>query len=213
MSAWNPSGQAGPVTVAVAHRNPLVQAGLTACLATETDFHVDVFDHLDQVSVAEADVLVADYETALALFGCPAWQTARLGYRRPRVMVISHRDRETEIRHALDLGAQGYLHLDCAIDEMIFSVRALHRGQLHLDRAAAIRVAESLNRQVLTARESDVLGLIAEGHVNKTIATRLGITVGTVKAHVKGILAKLGARTRTEAAAIAQRRGMFGHAA
>ena len=212
MSAWESLGMPCPVTVAVAHRNPLVQAGLTASLTSETDFQVEVLSPLGPLYDASADVLVADYDTALALFGNPGWQGPRPDHPRPRVMVISHRDRETEIRHALDLGAQGYLHLDCAIDEMIFSVRALHRGQLHLDRAAAIRVAESLNRQVLTARESDVLGLIAQGHVNKTIASLLGITVGTVKAHVKGVLAKLGARTRTEAAAIAQRRGMFGHA-
>lgn len=210
MSAWNSAVSQMPIAVAVAHRDPLVQAGLQATLMSEQDFAVSVLSTASLSLRAPTDVVVADYETALELF---AAQAPGQGARIANVMVVSHRDRETEIRTALDLGVRGYLLLGCAVEEMICGVRALSRGQLHLDRCAAQRVADSLGRQALTQRENDVLRRIAEGHVNKAIANELGITVGTVKAHVKAILAKLGARTRTEAAAVARRRGLTGAAA
>lgn len=194
MSAWNSAVAATPIAVVVAHRDPLVQAGLRATLMSENDFAVSILPTDGPSLRVQADVVVADYDTAVAWFSSPSASSAPYGpsARVAKVMVVSHRDRETEIRTALDLG-----------------VRALSRGQLHLDRSAALRVAESLGRQVLTTRENDVLERIVEGKVNKTIGNELGITVGTVKAHVKAILAKLGARTRTEAAAIARRRGLI----
>lgn len=210
MRAWNSALPDTPISVAVAHKDPVVRAGLQATLASELDFQVSVLAAESVPLRSGADVLIADYETALGMFAAagPAGCFARESL--PRVMVVSHRDRETEIRNALDIGVHGYLLLGCGLDEMVFGVRALFRGQHHLDRAAAQRVAESLHREALTSREDDVLRLIAVGHVNKAIATELGITVGTVKAHVKAILAKFGAKTRTEAAAMAQRRGLFG---
>lgn len=210
MSAWNSAVATTPIAVAVAHRDPLVQAGLRATLMSENDFAVSILPTDGPALRVQADVVVADYDTALEWFSTPSASSAPYGSsaRVAKVMVVSHRDRETEIRTALDLGVRGYLLLGCAVEEMVMGVRALSRGQLHLDRSAALRVAESLGRQVLTTRENDVLEGIVEGKVNKTIGNELGITVGTVKAHVKAILAKLGARTRTEAAAIARRRGL-----
>lgn len=219
MNAWSNSraDSRTTVAVAVAHRDPLVCAGLDTILRLEPDFAVRIvaravaagqwMDDCRQAASA-AEVVVADYLTALALLEDKSIGSERSAS--PRVMVVSHRERESEIRHALDCGVHGYLLLGCEVDEMIFGVRALHRGQHHLDQSAAQRVIESLNHQPLTTREGDVLRLIAVGHVNKTIATELDISVGTVKAHVKAILAKFGAKTRTEAAAIAQRRGLIG---
>lgn len=198
------------ISVAVAHKDPLVRAGLTAVFTTEHDFAVRVVDA--RHSTVSADVVVADYDTALSFFTADPLAPYGTGSA-PRVMVVSHRDRESEIRHALNRGVHGYLSLGCGLDEMIQGVRALHRGQRHLDPSSAQRVVESLNHEDLTTREGDVLRLIAIGHLNKTIAHELNISLGTVKTHVKAILSKLGARTRTEAASIAQRRGLLGPAA
>ncbi len=205
MPAWNSAPTEVRIAVAVAHRDPLVRAGLASILGAEPGFDVTVVGD-DIATAAGSEVVVADYDTALAL--CEAPEAHRPAGPRPRVMVVSHRDRESDVRHALKQGVHGYLLLGCGLDEMLFGVRALHRGQHHLASSAAQRVVESLNHQALTTREGDVLRLIAVGHVNKTIATELDISVGTVKAHVKAILAKFGAKTRTEAAAIAQRRGL-----
>lgn len=206
----SPSASTARISVAVLHKDPLVRAGLTSILATEKEFDVRVIDA--RHSASTADVVVADYDTALAFFEGDRTCAAERTTHRPRVMVISHRDGEFEIRHALNRGVNGYLLLNCGLDDMIRGVRALHQGQRHLDHTAAQRVLESLHHESLTAREDDVLRLIAEGHLNKTIAGKLNISLGTVKAHVKAILAKLGAKTRTEAAAVAQRRGLLGGA-
>ncbi|WPB58997.1 response regulator transcription factor [Xylophilus sp. GOD-11R] len=209
MSPWTPAKAADPISVAIAHTDPLVRAGLAAVLTPDRGFTVAMADDSTDTEPNEPDVTVADYETALSLLDRSRSTSARPTKTLPRIMVLSHRDRASEIRHALDLGVQGYLLMGCDLDEMMLGVRALHRGQHHLDQSAAQRVVESLNHQPLTSREGDVLQLIAVGHVNKTIATELDISVGTVKAHVKAILAKFGAKTRTEAAAIAQRRGLI----
>lgn len=204
-----------PISVAVAYKDPVVRAGLTSILTSEIGFDVSIVTPAWGTSVEahpeamSADVVVADYETALTIFDSGRPRAPRACAKVPRVMVVSHRDGESEIRHALDRGAHGYLLLGCRLDEMIDGVRALHRGQRHLGQSAAQRVVESLSYEELTVREGDVLRLVSMGCVNKTIAGELNIAIGTVKAHVKSILAKLGARTRTEAAAIAQRRGLF----
>jgi DNA-binding NarL/FixJ family response regulator len=208
MSAGNSAVLEWPIVVAVSHRYPLVQAGLQAALMYERDFAVSILSAGSLSLRAHADVVVVDYETALELFAALARQAPGQGPRTAQVMVVSHRDRETEIRAALDLGVLGYLLLGCAVEDMICGVRALSRGQLHLDLSVAQRMAESVDRQALTQRESDVLRRIAEGHANQAIADELGITVGTVKTHVKAIFAKLDTHTRTEAAAVARRRGL-----
>jgi DNA-binding NarL/FixJ family response regulator len=154
-------------------------------------------------------VFVTDYETGLAIV--KAAHDADVARERwiPKVMIVTQRDREAEIRHALEQGIQGYLLLGCRLEEMNDGVRALHRGLRHLGQAAARRIAESFSHQSLTDRECTVLRLLVAGCSNKGIALDLDIALGTVKAHVKAILGKLEAKTRTEAAAVAQRRGLF----
>lgn len=208
MSAGNSAVTQEPIVVAISHRYPLVQAGLQAKLMYEREFAVSVLSAAQLALRSHADVVVVDYETALELFAALARQAPDQYATAARVMVVSHRSRETEIRAVLKLGVLGYLPLDCAVEEIICGVRALSRGQLHLERSVAQRLAEGLGRQALTQRESDVLGCIAKGHANKAIASELGITAGTVKVHVKAIFSKLGTRTRTEAAAVARRRGL-----
>jgi DNA-binding NarL/FixJ family response regulator len=128
-----------------------------------------------------------------------------------KIVVVTQRDRESDIRHALELGVQGYLSLGCGLEEMAEGVIAVHRGRRHLGQSAAHRIAESFGHQALTSREIDVLRLVVAGYANKMVANELEIALGTVKCHVKSILEKLGAKTRTEAAAVAQRRGLCGH--
>jgi len=154
----------------------------------------------------EPPVLVADYDAGLAAVARPGEGGAR---RRPPVLILTARDSEAEIRGALEAGVRGYLLNGCAVDELIAAVRAVHRGARHLSELAAQRVADSVARTPLTARETDVLRLMARGYANKIIAAQLGIAVGTVKAHVKAVLAKLDAASRTEAGFVAEERGLL----
>ena len=97
----------------------------------------------------------------------------------------------------------------CSVDSVADAVRAVHQGLRHLDPVAAHRIAESMFHEPLTGRETQVLQLVATGCANKVIAARLQIGVGTVKTHMRSVLDKLDVASRTEAAAVAHRRGLL----
>jgi DNA-binding NarL/FixJ family response regulator len=149
-----------------------------------------------------ADVVVADYDSGLRLIMSPGVQSSR-------VMVLTHSDSEAKISHALEQGARGYLLLGCSLQELIDGLRAVHVGGMALAPRVASRIAEWMRQQALTRREADILRQMMLGLSNKAIAGKLAISVGTVKVHVKAILSKLDATSRTEAVAIAQRRGIL----
>jgi DNA-binding NarL/FixJ family response regulator len=186
--------------VTVLYRDPLLSAGLIATLRDESDIRISGADQA-------ADVFVADYEQGMALIA-QAQGDARHG-RVPNVLILTGRDSEPEIRHALERGARGYLTAGCGQAELVEAVRTLNRGARYVGTTAARRLADSVACEGLTARETDVLRLVVEGDGNKTIAKKLGIAVGTVKSHMKAIFQKLEASSRTQVAAVADRRGLL----
>jgi DNA-binding NarL/FixJ family response regulator len=124
-------------------------------------------------------------------------------------MILTHSDSEAKICHALEQGARGYLLLGCSLQEVIDGLRSVHGGGTALGPLVVSRVADWMKQQALTGREEDILRLMMLGLTNKAIARKLTLALGTVKTHVKSILYKLDAGSRTEAAAIAQRRGIL----
>lgn len=208
---------AGNIVVQVRCRNSLVRAGIEATLRQMPDVHFYIEEERSEGQAPGAanddlqfDVLVADYQSGVE--AAMANKVARGGKRPANVLVVTARESEAEIRHALHSGVCGYLLVGCRVDEFIGGVRAVARGMRPLSSLAAQRVAESLVHPLITARESDVLNLLARGFPNKAIASRLGITVGTVKTHVRNLFEKLPASSRTEAAAVAERRGLLAEA-
>jgi DNA-binding NarL/FixJ family response regulator len=132
------------------------------------------------------------------------------GSRRHRVMILTHSNSEAKICHALEQGARGYLLLGCSLEDVIDGLRSVHGGGVALGPLVVSRMADWMKQQALTIREEDILRQMMLGLSNKGIARNLTMAVGTVKTHVKSILAKLDAAGRTEAVAIAQRRGILG---
>lgn len=193
------------VRILVAHANPLIAEGLAATLRRSADFEVAVAGAGGRDTDACHDVLVADCETALR-------RTLPLRAARPagapRVLAMCNELREHELRRALEQGVHGYLPLDSAIDDFVNGVRTVARGSRYLPPSAAQCMADSLTREALTVREAEVLELLACGRCNKSIARELAIAVGTVKAHVKAIMGKLGASSRTQAVSVAAQRGL-----
>jgi two-component system NarL family response regulator len=124
-------------------------------------------------------------------------------------MILTHNDREARICHALEQGARGYLLLGCSLKDLMDGLRSMHLGGIALGPLVAMRIADSMKQEALTRREEDILAHMMVGLSNKAIASKLALAVGTVKTHVKSILVKLDAVSRTEAAAIAQRRGLL----
>jgi two-component system NarL family response regulator len=124
-------------------------------------------------------------------------------------LILTHHESEAKIRHALERGVHGYLLLGCSLQELISALRALSVGAVALDPLVVGRMADWMKQQALTPREEDILRQVMLGLSNKGIARKLSLAVGTVKTHVKAILRKLDATSRTEAVAIAQRRGIL----
>jgi DNA-binding NarL/FixJ family response regulator len=197
------------IKVLIAHSDPLISAGLAATLRKRPDFEVvgctgePAFAHAVHSRFPHRDVVVADYESALLLIA------SKDGWR-DRVMILTHRDGEAKIYHALEQGARGYLLLGCRLKDLTESLRSMHVGGIALGPLVTTRMAEWLKQEALTRREAEILGEMMFGLCNKQIASNLALAVGTVKAHVKSILNKLHAAGRTEAVAIAQRRGILG---
>src|SRR5207248_1294195 len=115
-------------------------------------------------------------------------------------------------------GASGYIIKDAAPEEIALAIRAAHAGEVHLDAQVTSRLLNGLRPRTelsdqlgeLTAREREILALVAAGHANKEIARQLVITERTARTHVSNILRKLRLTSRTQAALIAVREGLVG---
>jgi DNA-binding NarL/FixJ family response regulator len=198
--------QASKIKVLIAHSDPLISAGLAATLKRR-DFEIMVCSsaqapaHSPASPVPSPDVVVADYDSGLRLIASVAC--------RNRVVILTHNDSEAKICHALAQGARGYLLLGCSLKDLVDALQLVHVGGTALGPIAASRVADRLKLKALTRREREILGQLMLGLSNKSIAANLALAVGTVKTHVKSILAKLEAASRTEAVAVAHRRGIM----
>ncbi len=127
-----------------------------------------------------------------------------------RVIVLTTYDGDEDVYRALEAGAVGYLLKDSATDDLLTAVRTAVSGGNHIPAEIAQRLVErTQSGPGLTARETEVLELIAQGRSNKEIGQALFIAEGTVKTHVNKILDKLDAPDRTGAVTIALRRGLI----
>jgi len=186
------------IRVLIAHGDPLISAGLAATLGRLRDFETVT----GGVRQPVADVVIADYESGLRLI-------AAGGALGRRVMILTHSDSEAKICHALEQGARGYILCGCGLQDLVDGLRSVHLGGIALGPLVASRIADRMKQQALTRREGDILRYMMLGMSNKAIATKLTLAVGTVKTHVKAVLEKLDASSRTQAVSIAQRRGIL----
>lgn len=208
-NGYNGAAQQGEkVTVLVAHADAIVSAGLAALLGASSDVEVRLAPGQDSADLAGADVVILDHKAGMEHMRRAA--SAHHGAAQPRVLIVTQLDREWEVRTAMMAGVHGYLLQNSPADQLLTAVRTLGRGTRYLSAELSRCVADSFTRIGLTSRETDVLQLLAQGQCNKTIARELGIGVGTVKTHVKGLFDKLGATARTHAVVLATRRGLVG---
>jgi DNA-binding NarL/FixJ family response regulator len=186
------------IRVLIAHGDPLISAGLHAILGRLRDFEVMG----TPMRPVTADIVVADYDAGLRLIasGDPVGR---------RVMILTHGDSEAKICHALEQGARGYMLMGCSLTDLTAGLRSMYMGGIALGPLVASRIADRMKQQALTRRETDILRHMMQGMSNKAIASRLALAVGTVKTHVKSVLEKLDATSRTQAVSIAQRRGIL----
>lgn len=126
-----------------------------------------------------------------------------------RIIVLTTFEGDVEMQRALEAGARGYLLKSMPPKDMVAAIRQVHVGRKSIPTAVATQLAEHLADEALTPREVDVLSRVAGGNRNRDIADQLSISEETVKVHMKHIMDKLGASDRTQAVAIAIRRGII----
>ncbi len=198
--------------VILADDHPVVRDGLAAIINQQPDMQV----------VAEA----ADGEEAIALFHREQPDVMVLDLRMPkrdgvavveqvlgvnpkaRLLIMTTFDGDEDIFRCLSQGAKGYLLKDSPRQEILNAIRAVSQDQPYTSSSIAAKALQRMAKPNLTKREVDVIQLLAQGRSNKDIARRLSITEGTAKTHVKSILLKLDAISRTEAVTVAHKRGL-----
>jgi DNA-binding NarL/FixJ family response regulator len=194
--------QGRKLTIVITHRDPFFSAGLACQLGNFAEFEPVVSGAALEASSLPGDVVVADYDSGLRVLRSNSrWSD--------RVVILTERDSEASICHAIELGVRGYLLLGCGVSDMATAIHTVHQGGYALVPLVATRIAEWTGWEKLTRSELEILQLLIAGLSNKEIALETSRAAETVKSHIKRIFRKLNARNRTHAVAVAWRRGIF----
>lgn len=200
---------AGAIRVVLADDHELVLEGLRSLLESEDDMQVlatakDGARLVETVRTHRPDVVVLDLEMGeAAQGGLDVLEQLRAVHPDVRVLVLTAYSDGDSMRGALERGADGYALKTEPPQQTVTSIRQVHRGQLVFPHAARRWLMRSPAPETnqLTARETEILALVAEGRTNAQIAARLRVSENTVKFHLQNLYLKLKLANRTEAAA------------
>ncbi|MFI7536353.1 response regulator [Streptosporangium sp. NPDC049376] len=196
--------------------HPVVRAGLVALLGGEPDMEVvgeaaGGDEALRGVAMSSPDVVLMDLQLGDGVDGVEATRRIRELPTPPQVLVLTTYETDADIMRAVDAGATGYLLKACPPEELFQGIRAAAKGESVLSAKVAARMMRRMRDPgpALSAREVEILELLASGAGNREIARRLFITEATVKTHLVHIYGKLGVDTRTAAVTAAVERRLI----
>jgi DNA-binding NarL/FixJ family response regulator len=193
--------------------HPLLSEGIAAIINSQPDMALvsqasSGAEAIQQYREHLPDVTLMDLRLP-DLSGIDAMIAIRTEFADARVVMLTTFEGDIEIQRALRAGARGYLLKNMPPNEILDAIRQVHAGKKRMPSEVAAQIAEHMSDEQLTTREVEVLRKIAGGNRNKDIADLLFISEETVKVHIKHIMDKLGAKDRTDAIAIAVRRGII----
>jgi two-component system NarL family response regulator len=202
------------IRVLIADDHPVVREGLAAILRSEPDIQVvaEATDGAHACALYDQylpDVLILDLRMPRKDGLQVVTELTSSRRPKPRIIVMTTYETEDDVRRALQAGAKSYLVKGALPEQILETVRRVAAGEALVPSKIASVLTESLARPELSPRELQVLRRLAAGDSNKEIGQMLQITEHTVKVHVKSILVKLSATGRTEAIAIAIKRGLI----
>jgi DNA-binding NarL/FixJ family response regulator len=203
----------GNIRILIVDDHPVVRAGLASMLATQPGIEVagsvsSGEEALDVLQRQRLDIVLLD----LRMPGMNGIDTLLAIKRKEipvHVIVLTSYETDEDIYRAVSAGAEGYLLKNVSQREMVEAIRTVRAGNRYIPRRIASRLAERMIRSNLTARELEVLKLLAKGLTNKQIASALGISDNTVRNHINSIIQKLEVSDRTEASTTAIQRGII----
>lgn len=201
------------IRLLVADDHPVVRKGLIEMLRVDPRLQVVAEASTGREAVAaytehRPDVVLMDLRMP-GMSGVEAIDAMCASDPGAKIIIVTGVDGEEDIYRGLRAGAKGYILKDAPEQEVIKAVLTTMEGRRYLAQSVAAKLANHLDLHQLSRREMEILRLMATGISNKGIAKQAGITEGTVKFHVNSILAKLECATRTEAVAVAVKRGMI----
>jgi len=193
--------------------HPLLREGVAAIIGAQADMALvgqatDGREGIRQHRFLRPDVTLMDVRLP-DMSGIDALIAIRSEFLNAQVIMLSTFQGDVEIRRALQAGACGFLLKTMPPSQFVAAIRQVHGGKKCVPADVATQLAEYLTEESLTAREIEILNLVAAGKRNSDVADTLSITEDTVKVHVRHIMEKLGANARTEAVVIAARRGII----
>ncbi|MFJ7622395.1 response regulator [Rhodococcus erythropolis] len=191
----------------------VVRAGLRALLDTQPDVEVvgeasSGEEAAAAIQSASPDLVMMDLDMGTGMHGAEAIKRLRNDGLDVPVLVFTTYDTDADVVRAVDAGAIGYLLKDSTPDEIFGAVRGAVAGRSVLSPTVVSRLVQQMQRpqEALTAPESELLSLLAEGMTNRELGKALFISEATVKTHLGHIYAKLGVDTRSAAVSVALRR-------
>jgi DNA-binding NarL/FixJ family response regulator len=200
------------ISVLIADDHPVVRQGLSVLLSVHDDMSVageaaDGGEALRLAAELQPDVLLLDLKLPV-LDGIGVLRQLQERAPRTRALVLTSAADRAQAAVAMQAGAAGFLYKDVDPDALVRAIRSVHDGHTLLAAEVADLVSPRSSPRgmgSLTAREQEVLALLADGQSNREIARSLGVTEKTVKTHVSSVLSKLGVADRTQAAVLAVR--------
>ena len=202
-----------PIRVLSVDDHPLLREGIATLLNNQPDICVvgeasSGREALERFRELHPDITLMDVRLP-DMSGIDAMIAIRKEFSEARVIMLTTSEGDVEIQRALAGGARGYMLKSMPPKDLVEAIRQVHAGKKRIPPTIAAHLAEHYSDEALTAREIEVLQQIAGGNRNRDIAERLFISEETVKVHIKHIMDKLGASDRTQAVAIAVRRGII----
>ena len=193
--------------------HPLLREGIAAIINSQPDMLLmaqasNGSEAIQKFREHQPDVTLMDLRLP-DMSGIDVLIAIRTEFSEARIIMLTTFEGDVEIQRALQAGARGYVLKSMPPRDLVEVIRQVHAGKKRVPTEVATHLAEHMSDESLTGREVDVLKHVAGGNRNRDIAERLFISEETVKVHIKHIMEKLGASDRTQAVAIAVRRGII----
>lgn len=205
--------RSAPIRVLVVDDHILLRQGIAGILAPEPDIELiaeaeNGAEAIERFERHRPDVTLMDLQMPV-LSGIDAITRITAQAPNARIIVLTTYRGDVQAVRALKAGARGYLLKSSLIDELLTAIRTVHAGQRYIPAEVAQDIAIHAAEEPLSAREIDILALVATGKANKMVARELDVSEQTVKAHLRTIFQKLAVQDRTQAVTTALRRGII----
>lgn len=202
-----------PIRILIVDDHAVVRAGLASMLSTQPELCIvgsasSGEEALALLKTAAVDILLLDLRMP-EMSGIDLLNHLRELSNPPVPIILSNFDLEEDVYAAVHAGARGYLLKDTNLDEMMIAIKAVMSGKRYLRQDLACRLAERMTRPTLTARELEILSMMAQGYTNPEIGHILQISSNTARNHVNSIIEKLEVSDRTAAATAGILRGII----